>query len=370
MAEPRAHKGGAERTRTFFSSAREAPPDAVVCAVRAAAEAVLSEPEAWRRHALGGDEAAANMEELLSFVFGVAAPRVERPGKSGGEIGLALRMQELLSQSMLRDSRGLEPEQVLDVLRRLDAFRSAVYPDNRQNLAFLLTGANALDLVVEFAHDLRSPLTSIMFLAETLRKGQSGEISDLQRQQLGIVYSAALSMVGVANDLMDLATSRAEDGWRSLPEESFSLQTLVESVRDIVAPMAEQKRLGISFFTPRQDLRIGKPVPLTRVLLNLTSNAIKFTETGRVEIVVGELPGERVEFSVRDTGPGISEQQLISLNEMFTRSRSATGYHFSESGLGLSICRRMVDLMGGQLQVDSQPGEGTRFYFSVPLPRA
>ncbi len=370
MADARRHAGPAQRTEYPAGSSDSVRAESH--ALRAAADAVLADTDAWRRQALGREEAAAVMDEIVGFVLEVPAAEQQAGRRSGGEVSLALRLQELLCHRILSGERTLPAEQQLELLRKLDGYRAAVYPDDRQNLAFLLTGANALELVVELAHDLRSPLTSIMFLAETLRKGQSGEINDLQRQQLGIVYSAALSMVGVANDVMDLATSRSDGAWERAQDEEFSIKDLVEGVRDVVAPMLEQKRLGFSFFTPRNDTRLGRPVPLTRVLVNLVSNAIKFTETGRVEIVVGEVGGERdnrVEFSVRDTGPGMSRERLDAVHDLFTRSRSSTGYHFSDTGLGLSICHRMVTLLGGQLHVDSRPGEGTRFHFVIPLPR-
>jgi hypothetical protein len=148
-------------------------------------------------------------------------------------------------------------------------------------------GANAAELVVELAHDLRSPLTSIMFLSETLRRGQTGQVNDVQRQQLGIIYSAALSLTTIASDLIDLGR---EDTFLTAEAASPrpSRSEVFDSVRAMVAPMAEEKRLDLLTLGPDHDLRLGNAVSLGRVLLNLTSNAIKFTETGYVEIVAQE----------------------------------------------------------------------------------
>ncbi|MGK7311497.1 MAG: histidine kinase dimerization/phospho-acceptor domain-containing protein, partial [Candidatus Longimicrobiales bacterium M2_2A_002] len=189
-------------------------------AVEEAARSVLENTADWRWHALKPEEAEQTMARLVDVVTSSADP-TERAWRDecGGVLSLTLRLIELLRQELLRDPRGLSDPALLEVIRRLEACRARLEPRARQDLAYLLTGANSLELVVEFAHDLRSPLTSIMFLAETLRKGQSGEINDLQREQLGIVYSAALGMVGMANDLMDLASSEADDDWGDFAEE-------------------------------------------------------------------------------------------------------------------------------------------------------
>lgn len=310
------------------------------------------------------------MQHLVSVVTGATPVAGAGDEECSGVVSLTMRLTDLLRQELLNDPRGLSDGTLLGILRRIEQCRGELEPRARQDLAFIFTGANALELVVEIAHDLRSPLTSIMFLAETLRKGQSGEINDVQREQLGIMYSAALGMVGLANDLMDLASSEVEEDWGVSAEEIFSVQELVETVRNTVAPMAAQKHLSISFYTPAHDNRVGHPVLLRRVLLNLMTNAIKFTEQGRIEVVIEENPGEKVDVSVQDTGRGMSQEALDTLYALFGRSQSRTGYHFSGTGLGLAICQRMVEKMGGTLHVESQPDKGTRFYFEIELPRA
>jgi len=229
-----------------------------------------------------------------------------------------------------------------------------------------LTGAESLELLVEVAHDLRSPLTSILFLAETLRRGQSGEINEVQHRQLGIIYSAALGLISVVSDLIEFA----HGGERLTGQEPtpFSITELFESVRDMVQPMAEEKGLVIRLLPPDHDRRLGHPVALSRVLLNLTTNALKFTDQGFVEIVGREGPDDRVEFSVRDTGNGIDPDVLDTLYTPFKRASGGRGLSLSGSGLGLTICRRLVSAMGGELQLETRAGWGTRFYFELTLP--
>jgi signal transduction histidine kinase len=111
-------------------------------------------------------------------------------------------------------------------------------------------------------------------------------------------------------------------------------------------------------------------VALSRVLLNLTTNALKFTAEGFVEVVARQTAPRRIEFSVRDTGRGIPPQSMATLFEPFRRRQKPGEYAFSGSGLGLSICRKLVEAMGSSLQIETQQGQGTRFHFELDLPVA
>jgi signal transduction histidine kinase len=216
------------------------------------------------------------------------------------------------------------------------------------------------------AHDLRSPLTSILFLAETLHSGQSGPTNDIQRRQLGIIYSAALGLVSVASDIIEMV--RGGDGLTEREPALFSVTEILESVRDIVRPMAEEKNLGVHLFPPAVDHRYGYPLALSRVLLNLTTNALKFTDGGFVEIAVRSTSPTRLEFSVRDTGKGYSPEALETLYEPMRRLRAGNRFGFSGTGLGLAISRKLVSAMGSTLDVETRPKWGSRFFFEVELP--
>lgn len=283
------------------------------------------------------------------------------------------RLLELLTASLVRRAHdaasGLSADETLDLLRGLEEVRSAIEPNWGQFFASRLAGPGGLELVVELAHDLRSPLTSILFLAETLQRGQSGDVNDVQRRQLRLIYSAALGLSTLASDALELA----REGDRLVDQESapFSVTEILQSVRDIVRPMAEEKGLTIRLLPPDTDHRLGHPIALSRVLLNLTTNALKFTEEGFVELVAQARGLGQLEFSVRDTGHGINAEALPSLYQPFRRSRSHRGgYCFSGTGLGLAICRRLVEAMGGELEVESRPDWGTRFHFALDLPPA
>ncbi|HET7296819.1 MAG TPA: HAMP domain-containing sensor histidine kinase, partial [Gemmatimonadales bacterium] len=212
----------------------------------------------------------------------------------------------------------------------------------------------------------RSPLTSILFLAETLQRGQSGDVNEVQHRQLGLIYSAALGLSTIVSDAIELA--RGGNELADTDVTPFSLTELLESALTIVRPLAEEKGLALRMVAPGSDRRLGHPVALSRVLLNLTTNAIKFTERGFVEIACDELRGDRVVMSVQDTGPGVNPEALASLFQPFRRARDRGGYCFSGTGLGLAISRKLVEALGSTLKLETRPGWGTRFFFELHLP--
>ncbi len=244
------------------------------------------------------------------------------------------------------------------------ALQPAPEPDD---LASCLSGPNGLDLVVEMAHDLRSPLTSILFLADALQRGQSGPVNEAQRRALGLMYSAALSLCGAASDILELA--RGGNRLVNHQPQPFSLSEALVSVRDMVLPIAEEKHLDVRLVHPVPERRIGHPRALSRVLLNLATNAVKFTDSGFVEIAARPLTPTRLELSVRDTGCGLDTKAVRALYQPFPKVPTDQRRIFSNSGLGLAICRKLVKAMGAELQVETGP-RGTRFFFALELPPA
>lgn len=224
-----------------------------------------------------------------------------------------------------------------------------------------------IGLLAEVAHDIRSPLTSILFLVESMRGGQSGPITAQQRHHLGLIYTATFELNTLVNDLTELAHA----GGRSLPRHApaqFALSDVLASVRDLVLPIAEQRQLELRVEQDAADLRLGHPAAITRVLLNLATNALRVTAQGGVTLCAHDEEDDRVELAVQDTGPGIAAAAMTSLFQPFTQhGRGRRGV--SGAGLGLTICRRVVRELGGELAVESTLGEGSRFHFRLRLPR-
>ncbi len=285
------------------------------------------------------------------------------PPRVGQQLVEMLRTELLESWAQGRSSAS--GSVILDALTGLEQVRRALSQRSAEPLREGLTGPDALHLLVDVAHDLRSPLTSILFLAETLQRGRSGEVNKLQQRQLGLIYSAALGLSGTVDDALELA--RNGDASADSEPSPLSLSELLDSVADIVRAMAEEKGIRIDLTPGEPDHRLGHPVALSRVLLNLTTNALKFTEQGSVTIACAAQGPTRVEFSVRDTGPGINSAALVNLYHPFRRARRRRGYRFSGTGLGLAISRKLVVAMGSELQLETGCW-GTRFHFELDLP--
>jgi signal transduction histidine kinase len=190
----------------------------------------------------------------------------------------------------------------------------------------------------------------------------------VQDRQLGLVYSAAFGLSSLASDVIELA--RGGERLLDAKPSAFSVAEIFSAVRDIVLPMAEEKGLTVRLAPPESDWRVGCPAALHRVLLNLTTNALKFTSEGHVEVSGKQISRSAIEFTVTDTGRGIPPSVMDSLCDAFRPGRKRGAQIFSSAGLGLSICRKLVCSMGGELRADSAPGLGTRFHFTIDLPTA
>jgi len=256
---------------------------------------------------------------------------------------------------------------VLEVIKAIERVQQWIDQDAAHRFAARLSGQDAQQLVVEMAHDMRSPLGSILILAERLRYGSGGTLTPIQERQLGLVYSAAFGLSALAGDVIELA--RGGTTLMDQPRMPFLVSDVLQSIMDILRPMAEEKRLVVRCVGPEADLRIGYQAALNRVLLNLATNAIKFTNAGSVDVTCKQIDRSRVEFSVKDTGRGIPPHVISNLFEAF-RQRQITGdYAFSSAGLGLSICKKLITAMGGELGVETELEKGTRFHFVLELPQ-
>src|SRR5215207_3588271 len=306
---------------------------------------------------------------LCAVVQQVAAGERAAVGDLSPGIPVRRLLDALRRDFLARTLAGGRPADVVPAIRVLDALeqvQEALEQDRAHRFASRLAGFDALELVVDVAHDMRSPLGSILFLAERLRKGQSGALNAIQERQLGLVYSAAFGLSSLASDVIELA--KGGDRLVDLQPIPFSVADIMRSVRDIVLPIAEEKGLELTMTPPPSDQRVGYPAALNRVLLNLTTNALKFTAEGGVDVTATPRSRTRVEFSVRDTGRGIPEQVMGTLFDAFRRRVKPGEYVFSSAGLGLSICQKLIAAMKGELKVETALEKGTRFYFEIDLP--
>jgi signal transduction histidine kinase len=322
---------------------------------------------------LSPDHVSATVDEIRS-PLSVLCDAVARVAAGGDpELGRlpitvpARRLLDAMRRAAL-DGAAAEwcAEDIVGICVAVERVQEAVDADAAQRFSSRLTGPDALQLVVEVAHDMRSPVASILFLADRLRSTQSGPLTAMQERQLGLIYSAAFGLSALAGDVIELA--RGGDWLVDQHTIPFSVADILRSVGDIVQPIAEEKGLTVRLTPPDADARYGYPAALNRVLLNLTTNALKFTAEGSVEVAARQRSRTRIEFSVADTGRGIPPQVMATLFDAF-RQQHKPGYSFSSAGLGLAICRKLVASMGGELNVDTSD-QGTRFSFELELPLA
>ncbi len=229
------------------------------------------------------------------------------------------------------------------------------------------------EFLANMSHEIRTPLNAVIGLSEIVLKS---ELTELQRQYLGTVVDSAESLLAVINDILDF--SKIEAGRLDLERITFNLHDIVGDTLDSLALRAQLREIELACFIDPQlpDFLIGDPGRLRQVLTNLVGNAIKFTDQGEVVVRV-EAEGvrevsersasvtTRLFFSVRDTGIGISPGNLDRLFEKFQQADTSTTRRYGGTGLGLSISQKLVDLMGGQIGVESTPGAGSTFHFTA-----
>jgi len=264
--------------------------------------------------------------------------------------------------SQLASTSDLDANEVVRALLKLDEAEDAWRRTDRGKFISRLTGADCADAVVAIAHDIRSPLCSILLLVDALRHGERYAANPVRERQLGLIYGAAF---GLSTTVTNLIAAARGDGLVQGTPMPFSVSETMHSVSAIVQPMCEEKGIPLGMEFPESDARIGHASAIQQSLLNLTSNAIRYTDAGSVAMGCSEISADRVEFWVEDTGPGIPDDVLERLCYGFPPE--GVKLRFSSAGLGLAIVRTLVEAMGSTLQVDSG-SEGTRFSFVLTLP--
>ena len=232
-----------------------------------------------------------------------------------------------------------------------------------RDLAQQATRAKGMFLA-NLSHEIRTPMNAVVGLTAL---ALAEEVSPRAREYLAELKRSGAALLGVINDILDF--SKLEEGKLELESHDFQLSTLLEAVGAMARFRAEEKGLGFSIVTHPEvpgTLR-GDSLRLQQVLLNFVANAVKFTSRGQVEVKVLAVGIQWLRFEVLDTGIGITRNDLGRLFQSFTQVDSSTTRQYGGTGLGLAICRQLVHLMGGTLGAESTLGQGSLFWFEVPL---
>jgi signal transduction histidine kinase/DNA-binding response OmpR family regulator len=227
--------------------------------------------------------------------------------------------------------------------------------------------------LANMSHELRTPLNSIIGFSRVILKGIDGPITDLQQTDLSAIYNSGQHLLRLINDVLDL--SKIEAGKMELAmEDNVSISDLVNSVMSTTAGLVKDKpiKLARSISADLPNVR-ADPVKVRQVLLNLLSNAAKFTESGTITIEASLRTSEKgnpeMLVSVIDTGPGIALEDQKKLFQPFSQVDASPTRKTGGTGLGLSICRHFIEMHGGIIGLTSEVGKGTTFYFTLPLPQ-
>ncbi|MBD3681481.1 response regulator [Stenotrophomonas sp. Br8] len=305
-----------------------------------------------------GEELQAQQEELR-----VANEELEEQSRSLMQSQSHLEQQ----QAELEQSNVQLEERTHELESQKQALLVAQGQLVRNSNELAATSRYKSEFLANMSHELRTPLNSSLILAKLLADNKDGALSDEQVKYARAILSSNNDLLALINDILDL--SRIEAGHVELADEVVVVDSVLQRLRETFEPMARQKGLTLQIeadgLAPSQ--LVADNQRLQQILKNLLANAVKFTEHGKVSLHVRSGGNGRIRFEVSDSGIGIARDQLQLIFEAFRQADGSTRRRYGGTGLGLSISRDLAVRMGGDIQVDSEPGRGSCFILELPL---
>ncbi len=325
----------------------------------------------------------AGLMALVALVIGVAIHlRIAVPVRRLTDVALAVMDGDYGQRARIRsrteigqlalafDAMTERLEQLINSLEQQVAERTAQLTKALQVAQQAQSAAEAANkmktrFIANMSHELRTPLNAIINFTYIIRNGLRGPVTVGQMEYLDRVYSSGEHLLGMINDILDLA--KIEAGRMELYREEVALDTLVQSAMASAVGLTHDKPITLHY-----DLPSGLPPVLIdktrirQVLLNLLSNAAKFTDQGQITVRIWQ-EGTELITSVQDTGVGIPADKLSIIFEEFRQVDDGSDRTYQGTGLGLSICKRLIDMHGGRIWVESTVGVGSTFFFSLPV---
>ncbi len=224
--------------------------------------------------------------------------------------------------------------------------------------------------LANMSHELRTPLNSIIGFSRVILKGIDGPVTELQQQDLTAIYNSGQHLLGLINDILDLA--KIEAGKMELAFDEVNIADVANSVLSTMSGLVKDRPIQLKrIIEPNLPAVRADAIRVRQVMINLLSNAAKFTEEGDIVVEVGLKPGAQgrseIRVSVTDTGPGISVQDQEKLFQPFSQVDDSPTRKTGGTGLGLSICQQLINMHGGRIWVESEIGKGSTFFFTLPL---
>ena len=256
-----------------------------------------------------------------------------------------------------------------EVVDSINAMAADVVRAEEGKKALLLAEASNLaqrEFLSHMSHEIRTPMNGVLGMTHL---AQNAKTEEQRMEYLGKIHTSATLLLGIINDILDI--SKIDAGKMVIEERPFNLSDIIYNTRDLIEPRADEKNLKLIIFIEDSvpEYVVGDSLRISQTLFNIVGNAVKFTLKGSVEVKVTaqETPEDKlkIRFSVRDTGIGMTEEQQQNVFKSFAQADSSTARNFGGSGLGLSISKALIELMGGEITVTSAPGEGSEFVFTV-----